>query len=256
MKIVIDKLAIGLLLLLSGLLVNKSIEKFKHEEALKNEFEKQRFAARLGRLERQLSEFYWPVYLRLQKDNTVWRRILDKNRDDDDPRKRIGAKIETDFIIPNHKETVAIIESRMHLAEPDEELQGFLLEYMDHVAVYLAATAAGFTDLHNTQKDLLTEWPEGLFPAIERRTHELQTIYDELLVRYQQAYNPADPTEPPAPAKLPGSVRLADPVELSKLAEHPNPAGQPELKGEGEANDTVGESARSDEDPESNRHAS
>jgi hypothetical protein len=97
-KILLDKLAIGGLLLLAGFLLNRSVERFKNAEALKNELAKQRFAARLGRLERQLSEFYWPVYLRLQKDNTVWRRLLDKNRDPTDPLRQIGMKIETDFM--------------------------------------------------------------------------------------------------------------------------------------------------------------
>lgn len=185
-KLLLDKLAIGALLLWAGFLINKSIEKFRQGEALKNELEKQRFAARLQRIERQLSEFYWPVYLRLQKDNTVWRRLLQKNQDDNDPLNKIGVKIETDFILPNHKELVAIIETKLHLAEPKPELQGLLLKYIDHVAVYNAATAAGFSDLHNTQKNLLPKWPEGLFTAIERRTQELQSAYDELLVKYQQ----------------------------------------------------------------------
>lgn len=186
-KILLDKLAIGALLLLAGFLVNRSIEKFKSAEALKNELEKQRFAARLQRVERQLSEFYWPVYMRLQKDNTVWRRLLDKNREDGDPLKKIGVKIETESILPNHRELVTIIEAKLHLAEPDSELQGLLLKYIDHVAVYNAATAAGFSDLHNTQRDLLPEWPKGLFAAIERRTRRLQSTYDELLIKYQQA---------------------------------------------------------------------
>lgn len=186
-KILLDKVAIGGLLLLAGFLLNRSVERFKNAEALKNELAKQRFAARLGRLERQLSEFYWPVYLRLQKDNTVWRRLLDKNRDPTDPLRQIGMKIETDFILPNHKELVAIVESKLHLADPSAELQGLLLKYIDHVAVYNAATAAGFADLHNTERHLLPEWPQGLFEAIEKRTTQLQADYDDVLARYERA---------------------------------------------------------------------
>lgn len=186
-KIAADKLAIGVLILIAGYFLNRALEKYKASQALRSEFSKQRFAATLQRLDRQLSEFYWPVYLRLQKDNTVWRRLLDKSKDDDNPLKRIGSRIENDFILPNHAELVKIIETKIHLAEPDAALQAALLSYIDHVAVYNAAVAAGFTDLHDTQRDLLTPWPRELFPLIEARTLKLQNEYVASLNKYEQA---------------------------------------------------------------------
>ncbi|WP_146141193.1 hypothetical protein [Stenomitos frigidus] len=184
-KILLDKLAIGGLLLLGGFLINKAIEKLKYAEALKNEITKQRFITRLQLIERQLTEFYWPVYLRLQKDNVVWERMLDKSKEDSGPLQKIGAVIEIDFILPNHEEMVKVIESKIHLAQLDRELLEALLSYIRHVAVYKAARSAGFTDLHNTQKDLLPPWPENLYPEIERRTKALQNEYDDLLARYK-----------------------------------------------------------------------
>jgi hypothetical protein len=185
-KIVTDKLAIGLLILFSGYILNRAIEKYKAAQTLKSELSKQRFTASLQRIERQLSEFYWPMYLRLQKDNTVWRRLLDKDKEEDNPLRRIGSRIETDFILPNHNELVKIIETKIHLAEPDAALQASLLAYIDHVAVYKAAIAAGFTDLHGTQRELLTPWPHDLFPLIEGRTLKLQREYEILLHAYDQ----------------------------------------------------------------------
>ncbi len=186
-KIIADKLAIGLLILFSGYMLNRAIEKYKAAQTLKSEISKQRFAASLQRIERQLSEFYWPMFLRLQKDNTVWRRLLDKGKEEDNPLRRIGSKIEIDFILPNHIELVKIIETKIHLAEPDAALQAALLSYIDHVAVYNAAIAAGFTDLHRSQRELLTPWPRELFPLIEDRTLKLQREYGILLNAYEQA---------------------------------------------------------------------
>jgi hypothetical protein len=186
-KIIADKLAIGLLILFSGYMLNRAIEKYKAAQGLKSEISKQRFAATLQRIERQLSEFYWPMYLRLQKDNTVWRRLLDKGKEEDNPLRRIGSRIEIDFILPNHNELVKIIETKIHLAEPDAALQAALLSYIDHVAVYNAAIAAGFTDLHGSQRELLTPWPRDLFPLIEERTLKLQRDYVILLNAYEQA---------------------------------------------------------------------
>ncbi len=186
-KIVADKLAIGLLILFSGYILNRAIEKYKAAQTLKSEISKQRFAAKLQRIERQLSEFYWPMYLRLQKDNTLWRRLLDKGKEDDNPLRRIGSRIEIDFILPNHNELVKIIETKIHLAEPDSALQDALLSYINHVAVYNAAIAAGFTDLHGTQRELVTPWPRELFPLIKDRTLQLQQEYVILLKSYEQA---------------------------------------------------------------------
>ncbi len=186
-KIIADKLAIGLLVLFSGYMLNRSIEKYKAAQALKSEISKQRFSASLQRIERQLSEFYWPMYLRLQKDNTVWRRLLDKGKEEDNPLRRIGSRIEIDFILPNHNELVKIIETKIHLAEPNAALQAALLSYIDHVAVYNAAIAAGFTDLHGSQRELLTPWPRELFPLIEDHTLKLQQEYVILLNAYEQA---------------------------------------------------------------------
>jgi hypothetical protein len=186
-KIIADKLAIGLLVLFSGYMLNRGIEKYKAAQALKSEISKQRFSASLQRIERQLSEFYWPMYLRLQKDNTVWRRLLDKGQEEDDPLRRIGSRIEIDFILPNHNELVKIIETKIHLAEPSAALQAALLSYIDHVAVYNAAIAAGCTDLHGSQRELLTPWPRELFPLIEDHTLKLQREYVILLNAYEKA---------------------------------------------------------------------
>ena len=186
-SIIADKLAIGLLVLFSGYMLNRGIEKYKAAQALKSEISKQRFSASLQRIERQLSEFYWPMYLRLQKDNTVWRRLLDKGKEEDNPLRRIGSRIEIDFILPNHNELVKIIETKIHLAEPNAALQAALLSYIDHVAVYNAAIAAGFTDLHGSQRELLTPWPRELFPLIEDHTLTLQREYVILLNAYEQA---------------------------------------------------------------------
>ena len=183
-KILIDKLAIGGLLLLAGFIINKAIEKFKSAEALRNEISKQKFVARLQLIERQLAEFYWPIYLRLEKDNIIWERILDQEKDDG-PLKKIGELIEKDVIIPNHEEIVRIIESKIHLAQLDRELSDSLFLYIKHVAVYKAAKSANISNLHSIQRALLPPWPERLYPEIEKRTRVLQDEYDNLLSRYK-----------------------------------------------------------------------
>ncbi|MCP4214602.1 MAG: hypothetical protein GY765_08090 [bacterium] len=134
---------------------------------------------RLEFLERRLSEFYWPLYWGLQKDNAVWEKILD--RKDKDPLKReIGIAIEEDFILPNHHTMVDIIQSKIHLAEKDNELEKFLLQYVRHVAVYRSMRKAGNEEEPLTQGE---PWPGKLFPIIERHTKKFQREYDTLVIR-------------------------------------------------------------------------
>src|SRR6185295_3529658 len=134
---------------------------------------------KLELLERQLSEFYWPVYLRLQKDNAVWQKILDSRNKEDSLRQRVGTEIEKTFILPNHDEIIKLIESKIHLAKADAELLKQLLTYIRHIAVYKAMRSSGVFEYDPIH--LGEPWPEKLFPLIEERVKALQQNYDTLL---------------------------------------------------------------------------
>jgi len=131
-------------------------------------------------IEAQLAEFYWPIYLRLQKDNVVWEKMLDRESDDEEKRKA-AYEIDRSILLPNHKEIVEIIEKKIHRAHPDQELEKQLLDYLRHTAVYFSLRSAGVTD-----KDPIAfgePWPTELFSLIEKKTHELQEKYDLLIDR-------------------------------------------------------------------------
>jgi hypothetical protein len=133
---------------------------------------------RLEFLERQLTEFYWPLYWGLQKDNAVWERVLDRNKLDA-TKQKIARGIEQDFILPNHKEMVGIITSKIHLVDADPILEELLLAYVRHVAVYTVMRQAKIDD-----QDPMAQgepWPKELFPMIEEHTNRLQEKYDRLV---------------------------------------------------------------------------
>ncbi len=140
-----------------------------------------RFRSLLEFRGKQLANFYWPMYLGLQKDNVIWRRILDKRDAKDDLKKQVGAIIERDVVIPNHERMVALIEENLHLAEADEELDALLLRYIRHVAVYKAIRVAGEEMVFPLK--LGEEWPHDLPQRIETKTKALQAEYDMLLER-------------------------------------------------------------------------
>ena len=108
----------------------------------KKELELEAWKLKVATLQQRLPDFYWPLYLRLQRDNVVWRRILERS-DDDDTKRRIAREVEQGVTLPNHREAVSIIERGIHVAAIDPEFEAELLKYLRHVAVYTSARAAG-----------------------------------------------------------------------------------------------------------------
>lgn len=133
---------------------------------------------RLDETEKRLREFLWPIYLRLQRDNVVWNKILQRNSEDFEKR-RVAQQIESDVILPNHVEIMKLIESGMHFVRGDKDLEAGLLEYMRHIDVYRSIRGAGIND-----KDPIyfnEPYPHGFFKLIEERVHKLQKQYDDIL---------------------------------------------------------------------------
>jgi hypothetical protein len=172
-----------------GLITDRQLEAFKHTlseelESYKGTIATEETANQLtfNRLlsfrAEQLSEFYWPIYIRLQIDNAVWERVLGAQTPNRLP-PDIGRPMEQ-FLLENHKEILKIIESKFYLAELTPELEKDLLDYVRHVAVYLAMrTTEHYSD--KVPVDLNEPWPSSLFPHFKARLGEVQSEYDEML---------------------------------------------------------------------------
>jgi hypothetical protein len=143
--------------------------------ARRREWESLALAKSVEVLDLQLSEFYWPLYIRLEKNEIIWTRILDVG-EQDETRRRLAEEIERGVILPNHAEITAIIETRMHLAEADVDFRRELLHYIHHVTLHKALRAAG--DTCTFPMDYGVAWPAQLFPMVKRRTEALQREYD------------------------------------------------------------------------------
>lgn len=135
-------------------------------------------AKKIETLERQLFEFYMPIYLRLQKDNVIWQRILDR-ASEDEIRQKVGAEIDKSVILPNHREIVKIIETKSHLSKADKELSSEILQYLKHVTIYEALRTSGITAVDPIH--LGEPWSNRFFELIEAKVSSLQSEYDSLL---------------------------------------------------------------------------
>jgi len=174
---IVDKALIGIVVAIAGFWLNRYLESFKARRALENELAKVRDQKKLQFLESQLTEFYWPLYLRLQMDNAVWEQIL--QRKSKDPIKAsIAQRIENDFILPNHEAACQIIQSKIHLGI-DPAVIEVLLKYVRHVAVYRAIRASG--NLETDPMDVGERWPKAVFPLVERATLDRQREFQAML---------------------------------------------------------------------------
>ncbi len=143
----------------------------------KKELEIEAWKLKVAILQQRLSDFYWPLYLRLQRDNVVWKRILERG-DHDDTKRRIAREIEDSVIIPNHNDVITIIEHGIHVAAIDPEFEVEMLKYLRHVAVYTSARTAG---LDIDPLALNEPWPREFFPMVELRLARYQKELLELL---------------------------------------------------------------------------
>jgi hypothetical protein len=134
-------------------------------------------------LEQQLSQFYWPIYLHLQKDNLIWERLRERNQDPESAQSKLSMQIESGVILPNHKDAVAVIEANLHLAG-DSKVVEEALRYVRHVKVYEMLRAAGIKDDPISHDE---PYPHHFFPLIEQRVNALQAEYDRLI---RQALTP------------------------------------------------------------------
>lgn len=130
----------------------------------------------VSQLEKRLSQFYWPIYIRLQRDNVVWQKILDQS---DTERMKLAFQVEQGVLLPNHEEIVKIIESNIHLAVLDEGFESQVLAYLRHIDVYRSIRTVGIKD-----KDPIhfgEPYPHGFFAAVQERLNRYQNEYDLLL---------------------------------------------------------------------------
>ena len=192
-ELVIDKVLLGSIVLAAGYWLNKRLEIFKNKTnqenlqkqliaELENQLAISQYNAELEFIERQISEFYWPIYLRLEKDNVMWERIERLSAEKNVLPEAVSKVIEKEFILKNHQEIVEIIESKIHLVGDFDNSKKFideLLKYIKHVEVYKTIRSIKKFRRFNPI-DLKEPFPEDLFKLVKDNFQELQNTHEDL----------------------------------------------------------------------------
>jgi hypothetical protein len=144
---------------------------------------------RTSELDQRLSQFYWPLHMRLKHDDLVWQTIYRHLRPDArhprpewaekmpaEKRASLALRIEQDILIENHKKAVEIIRAGIHRANADEEFENVLARYLRHVDAYLSLRSAGIDDI--LPSGIGEPFPKGLSAAVEERLRLYQAKYE------------------------------------------------------------------------------
>jgi hypothetical protein len=133
---------------------------------------------RIEYLERQLAEFYWPLYVRLQMDNAIWERLGKVGAESSTEDVVIARTIERQVLRPNHQKAIELIESKIHLAENDEVLEDHIFRYIRHVAVLEALRSA---NIKKDPVDVGEKYPRELSDRVKERAKALQHLLDAFI---------------------------------------------------------------------------
>ncbi|GEM_PF-5541963 len=135
-------------------------------EGTRQQREKQISEIQLDFVGKQLSEFYWPIYSRLEK-----RQSLKSNSEGT----YINDRIDTLLQLKNHLEIIDILETNMHLATPDEDFISASNKYIEYVGLFESFKKMKFVTIPD-ELDLV--FPDQFYDIVKERTLALQQFYN------------------------------------------------------------------------------
>ncbi|WP_020598846.1 hypothetical protein [Spirosoma panaciterrae] len=127
---------------------------------------------RIQNIEEKLKFFYWPILVRLEKDNAIWETILSKKQDQNTVQYKIANSVERNSILKNHQEVLDIIDNYLYLAEPDELFTAEIKKYIKNVTIYKALREAG--EETKFPLELGAPWPKQFFQIVKDKTEYFQ----------------------------------------------------------------------------------
>jgi predicted RND superfamily exporter protein len=174
---------IPILAIIFGLYGNVYLESVKHTNATTST----QLKLRREFIDRQLSDFYYPIKMRLEKDTAIWQlsgQLSEKNRI------RTGDNfskyIENSVLIPNHEEIISIISKNFGLIKNADEqydtkpLIKSINHYQRHFSAYKTLRTQGIYNINPTDVCKGCEWPDSLPKLINERILQLENQREAL----------------------------------------------------------------------------
>jgi hypothetical protein len=185
--LLIDKGVIGVLVLVAGFALNKMLKRGELERTLTNEMQtlqttlandlkKLGASKRLEFAERQLSEFYWPLYVRSFTLSAL--RSLRRSRGSASGANIRGIAEQESTILAD---MALVFNKSVHLMESDDQLFQAMLKLCQYEAARRAEIDQVVTG--EDPDHLAVLWPDKLQQLLVSASFRLQKQYDDMVAR-------------------------------------------------------------------------
>ncbi len=175
-EILLEKGILALLIAIVGFWLSRTLESDKQDKVTSNKLTENKIQT----IEKQLSQFYYPVCFGLEKDNAIWPLSDRLSKDKNVVLPKVANDTVEAYLIQNHTKIVSIIENNIHLIQMDDQLQQSLNAYIRHVTVY--SMIRKFPSLKNYKPiSFRTEFPKKLIPTIKQRIEKLEKEHNRLI---------------------------------------------------------------------------
>lgn len=185
-KLFVDKVFIGILILLIGYIIAKAIEKFKSDQAIHKEYETMRDKTALQHLQRQIEELYSPLLGLIQQSRVIYeigQKEIPSKRNHEELSQTRNYFIEK-YYLPLNSQIADLIRTKIYLLDSDEIPESFQ-QFLKH--------EMQFSSLHtlwkdkNIQSDEIAgeEYPPTLENDVKNSLHLLRKRYNHYLKRLE-----------------------------------------------------------------------
>jgi hypothetical protein len=179
-EIIIEKGLLAIIISIVGFWFSKYLEIGKQNNLLKNKIIETNRDKMVSNVEKQLTQFYYPIYFKLQKDTALWQLSPQLSGVSGSLPQETNDLIEYEYILKNHFEIRSLIENNIHLIEIDDLLQQSINAYLKHITVYeILRKTKSLQKLNPINFD--APFPENFIALIKQKMMELQSKNNKLL---------------------------------------------------------------------------
>ena len=131
-------------------------------------------------IEAQLHLFYWPIVIRLKKNENTYHYLFKGKREQNEKSisSIIARYVEVKVLMKNHVEILEIITEYRYLSDSDDKFEQLLNSFIRHVTIYQAFIEADIKDYPGVSGD--APYPTGLDKYFYDKTEKLQTKHEKL----------------------------------------------------------------------------
>lgn len=185
-KLFVDKVFIGILILLIGYVITKAIEKFKSEQAILKEYETMRDKTALQHLQRQIEELYSPLLGLIQQSRIVYeveQKKLPLKSTPEEFSKTKDYFIEK-YYLPLNDEMAKLIRTKIYLLDTDEMPESFH-QFLKHESQFAALYKLWKDKGIRSDEIDGEEYPLPLENDVKNSLNELRKRYNHYLKRLE-----------------------------------------------------------------------